>query len=292
MGDKQVVLITGCSDGGLGSALALAFHKAGYRVIATARNLSKLTATRQLGIEEIELDVLSDSSLSEAVQKLQALTGNRLDILVNNAGEGYNMPVVDSDLDKVRKVFELNVFSIITVTHAFLPLLVATPGAKVVNNISVVGVINLPFQGTYNASKAAAKSYTENLRLELAPFDIKVIALMTGSVQSHFFDNLDKNHGQSTQSLPPDSIYRVLPGGLKILNDPDGTINKDGTEDAAVWAGNVVADLSRPKPPHQIWRGKNAGRIGWLQHLPVGSTDTMLKDLSGLRDVEKALERK
>ncbi|KAJ9660925.1 NADPH-dependent 1-acyl dihydroxyacetone phosphate reductase [Neophaeococcomyces mojaviensis] len=292
MSNKKVVLITGCSDGGLGSALAIAFYKAGYRVIATARNLSKLTETRKLGIEEIQLDVLSDTSLSEAAKKLDTLTGNRLDILVNNAGEGYNMPAVDSDLSKVRKVFELNVFSVITVTHAFLPSLVATPDAKVVNNISVAGRINLPFQGTYNASKAAAMSYTENLRLELAPFDIRVISLMTGGVKTNFFNNVEKNYGQGANALPHDSIYRVVPSGIKLMKDPEGSINADGVENADYWAKNVVADLSKAKPPHQIWRGSNAGRLRWLVHLPVGMMDGALKGISGLDEVEKAVKRK
>lgn len=80
---KRTVLITGCSDGGLGAALAIAFHKAGLHVYATARNASKKESLANLGIETPTLDVLFDSSISECVSKLSSL-----DILVNNAGAG------------------------------------------------------------------------------------------------------------------------------------------------------------------------------------------------------------
>lgn len=292
MSDKKVVLITGCSDGGLGSALALAFHKAGgYRVIATARTPSKLTETRKLGIEEIQLDVLSDSSLAEAAKKLDTLTNGRLDMLINNAGEGYNSPVVDCDLDKVRRTFELNVFSIITVTQAFLPSLLKTPHAKVVNNISVAAVTTVPFQATYNASKAAANSFTDGLRFELAAFDIQVIALMTGAVATKFFKNASQNHGNTTESLPEDSIYRVMPGGVKVMNDPEGVFMKDA-QDADVWAKNVVADLSKKNPPHQIWRGGSAGTIRLACHLPVGTIDPIMKKVTGVDELEKVVKSK
>ncbi len=85
---KRTVLITGCSDGGLGAALAIAFHEAGLHVYATARNPSKMTELTSLGIETLTLDVLSDSSITACVNKL-----SNLDILVNNAGACYSMPV-------------------------------------------------------------------------------------------------------------------------------------------------------------------------------------------------------
>ena len=286
---KKVVLITGCSDGGLGSALAIAFHQTGqYRVIATARTLSKLKETRALGIEDLELDVLSQSSISACAQSLSALTSGRLDILVNNAGAGYNMPVLDIDLDEARKVFELNVFSLITVTRAFTPLLLKTPHAKVVNNISVAAYVCLPVQGTYNASKAAANSMTENLRLELKPFGVQVIALITGSVKSNFFKNVPQAGDQTSAQLPDDSIYRVVPGGLKIMRESEAILMTDSV-DASTWAKQVVGDLSKSKPPHQIWRGTSAGLLRYGCLLPVGTFDAKLMKLSTLGELENAL---
>lgn len=77
---ERIVLITGCSDGGTGAALAEAFRNSGLRVIATSRNIKKMDYLASLGVETLELDVLSESSISACVGKLDSL-----DILVNNA---------------------------------------------------------------------------------------------------------------------------------------------------------------------------------------------------------------
>lgn len=90
----RTILITGCSDGGLGAALATQFHKRGDRVLATARNPAKMASLTALGIETLKLDVLSDESIKACVEEVSALTGGKLNMLVNNAGAGYSMPIV------------------------------------------------------------------------------------------------------------------------------------------------------------------------------------------------------
>ena len=137
---KRTVLITGCSDGSLGAALATAFHEAGLHVYATARNPSKLTQVRSLGIETLTLDVLSDSSIAACAAKL-----SDLDILVNNAGTGYSKAVSDLSIPEAKKVFDLNVWSYLAVTQAFLPLLLKSKG-MIVNQTSVASVVTIPFR--------------------------------------------------------------------------------------------------------------------------------------------------
>ena len=90
----RTILITGCSDGGLGAALAIAFHKRGNRVFATARNTAKMASLKAAGIDTLALDVLSDDSIKACVEQVSSLTGGSLDMLVNNAGAGYSMPLV------------------------------------------------------------------------------------------------------------------------------------------------------------------------------------------------------
>ena len=287
---KKVALITGCSSGGLGAALAISLHKANYRVIATARNTSKLEETRAVGIEDLELDVLSPTSITRCLRDLEVLTAGRLDLLINNAGAGYNMPVVDVDIEEARKVFDLNVFSLITVTRAFLPLLLKSKDAKVVNNISIAAYVGLPITGTYSSSKAAANMMTETLRVELAPFGVRVIALMTGSVKSNFTHNLPSSNAEVPHELPEDSIYRVVPGGLKMMTDPEPLIMKDAM-DAHVWAEQVVGDLSRANSPHQIWRGAHVTVARAGCHFPIGLFDRQLKQTARLDELDAALKR-
>lgn len=85
---QQTVLITGCSAGGLGYGLSVAFHARGLRVLATARNPTKMEGLRHLGIETLTLDVLDTNSITNCVEQVRDLTGGKLDILVNNAGGG------------------------------------------------------------------------------------------------------------------------------------------------------------------------------------------------------------
>lgn len=87
MGQKTV-LVTGCSAGGIGEALAKAFHKKGLRVFATARNLAEVEQLKALGLDILQLDVVDDESIKYAVKQVSAATGGTLDFLVNNSGGG------------------------------------------------------------------------------------------------------------------------------------------------------------------------------------------------------------
>lgn len=85
---KKSVLISGCSKGGIGDALAQEFHKKGLRVFATARDLAKIEHLKAIGLEVLQLDVTSSESIRNAVDEVHKVTGGRLDFLVNNAGSG------------------------------------------------------------------------------------------------------------------------------------------------------------------------------------------------------------
>ena len=202
MGDTiRSVLITGCSEGGLGASLALEFHKRGLRVFATARCMSKMASLSALGINTLTLDVLSDSSIQQCTRDLSELTNGTLDILVNNAGAVSGMAFSDLDVTKAKDLFDLNVWSHLKVTQSFLPLLLKSRGT-IVNHTSVASVLPMPFMGSYHASKAALAMFSEHQRLELAPFGVKVVELKSGSVKSHIFDAFEAG-GSSTLQLDP-----------------------------------------------------------------------------------------
>lgn len=280
----KTVLVTGCSDGSLGSALAIALHQNGWRVIASARNISKLTAVRTAGIEYVRMDVGSEDSIAAAVAEVTALTGGSLDALVNNAGGGYCMPVIHMDLEQTSAVFDLNVFSIIRVTRAFLPLLLkSSRGPIIANHTSGASLLGcgIAFHGAYNAAKAAATSITENLRLELAPFGIRVVNLVTGGVQSTFFQN------SNDAVLPADSIYNVAKDAIEApMNGDQPGMNK---LDATTWAKQVARDLSHDKPSYLIFRGALANLARLATLLPVGWMDGTHKKMSGLDVLEQKL---
>ena len=282
--EQRTILISGCSDGSLGCQLALAFKNSGYRVFATARSTSKLSIVSSHSIETILLDTTSDASITECVDSVSRLTGGSLDILFNNAGAGYSMPLLDLDLDRTRDVFELNAFSLIRMTRAFMPLLrksTVKEGGLIVNNVTCTALNHaaMPFSGAYNASKAAALNFSETLRNELAPFGIRVTSLLTGSVKSTFRANAPD------ATLPDDSIYNVAKVEVEKAMRWEG----DGDEpvDAEPWAKGVVKDISKTNPPLWIWRGQHA-TTAWLgSFLPVGALDVTLRKMTRLDVVEE-----
>ncbi|RGP70970.1 hypothetical protein FSPOR_3657 [Fusarium sporotrichioides] len=284
MSQPRTILITGCSDGSLGSALALALKPHGWRVLGSGRDLSKLKVLQDAGIECIQMDVNSTESISKATDEVRKLTGGSLDALVNNAGTGYSMPILDVDIDKIHEVFELNVFSIIRVTRIFLPLLMeSSHGGMLINNTSGSGLLGVatPFQGGYAASKAAASSITESLRLELEPFGIRVINLLTGAVKSTFFVNAPD------AELPKDSIYSVAKEEIEstMAGNMPGLVKQDIT----TWAKQVAADLSQRKVPYLVSRGGAAGTARYATLLPTGTFDSIIKKSGGVDVLERKL---
>ncbi|KAH7319862.1 hypothetical protein B0I35DRAFT_478166 [Stachybotrys elegans] len=193
-------LVTGASKGGLGDYLARELHHRGVRVFAAVRTPSKAAHLEELGLEIIQLDVQDTESIREAAALVAHRTGGTLGILINNSGIGLQGSILDVDMTAARKVFDTNYFGVIEMTQAFAPLLTKSKGI-IINIGSVVGKVPVPFEGVYNASKAALEQLSAQLRLELAPFDIDVTHVVTGGIKTEFFDHAAKHE------FPPSSPY-------------------------------------------------------------------------------------
>lgn len=145
---RKYVLVTGCSKGGLGDALAKAFADKGFHVFATVRNPATASFPGDDRIEILPLDVTSQESVNACVSTIKEKTGDRcLDILVNNAGVGFIMPLLDTSIDESKKLFDVNVWGMLAVTQAFAPLLIEAKGT-VLNISSLAGAVRMAWQGT------------------------------------------------------------------------------------------------------------------------------------------------
>ena len=279
---KKTVLVTGCSDGGVGSALAIALQEAGFRVIASARSPARLSEVKGHAIETVVLEIQSEESLQGAVLEVSSLTGGSLDVLVNNAGMGYMMPLSDASVSKSKDLFDVNVWALLSTTQSFLPLLLQSKkAAMVVNNTSIDSVVSAPFQGVYNASKAAAAMISANFRLELSPFVIKVIDLKTGGVKTKFFTNASKLEPK----LTPNSLYTAA--HTSIEKSMRGEQFESSSVDRNVWAKGVASDLSKASPPLKVWRGDAAFMVWISTFLPMNAFDRLLKKMTGLSELER-----
>jgi short-subunit dehydrogenase len=169
--DGRWVLITGAGHG-LGRALAGAFADAGSRIIVTDHDPDRVVSTtrwlsrRGNAAVGIEMDVTSEQSVAEARRDVISRIGS-IDVLVNNAGIVRGGPFTDVPLEEHLRTLDVNTHGPIRVTHAFLPDLLASPTAHLVNIISASALIGLPGASTYAASKWALLGFSESLREEL-----------------------------------------------------------------------------------------------------------------------------
>ncbi|MBA3310512.1 MAG: SDR family NAD(P)-dependent oxidoreductase [Nocardioidaceae bacterium] len=180
----RVVLITGCSSG-IGKATAVAFHEAGWTVYASARRPETLADLAGLGVQTLALDVLDEDSMTAAVAAVHARYGV-LDVLVNNAGYALQMPVEEATMEEVRRQFETNVFGLVRLTQLVLPGMRARHSGRIINVSSMGGRFTLPGGSMYHASKHAVEAISDALRLEVAPFGVKVVVVQPGPVRTEF----------------------------------------------------------------------------------------------------------
>lgn len=147
MGTQKFALVTGCSEGGIGFALAQEFQRRGVHVFATARTISKMKSLEGLpNVTILNLDVTSHSSINSAVAIVTKHTEGTLDYLVNNAGCAYTLPVLDLDIKLAREMFDVNVWGVYAMIQSFAPLVIAAKGT--IANMASVGVLlNPPYMG-------------------------------------------------------------------------------------------------------------------------------------------------
>ena len=190
------IVITGVSSG-IGYGAAKEFTEHGYRVFGSVRkeeDANSLKAELGSGFTPLLFDVTDSEAVHRAADEVAGvLDGAGLAGLVNNAGTALAGPLMHQPLDEVRQHFEVNVFGLIAVTQAFLPLLEAKehpahkPG-RIVNISSVSGKVAEPFIGAYVGSKHAVEGVSHSLRRELLLYGIDVIVIRPGAVKTPIWD--------------------------------------------------------------------------------------------------------
>ncbi|KAF7498516.1 hypothetical protein DV113_003469 [Geotrichum candidum] len=212
-----------------------------------------MTDLKDLGIHTLELDVTSDESVGNALTYIRKESGGRLDFLFNNAGTSCTFPAMDLNVADAEACFAVNFFGVIRVTKLFLPLLIEAKGT-VVQTGSVAAKLPFPFGSVYSASKAALHQYSDVLRIELAPFEVKVVTLIVGGVLTNIADD---------RPLPKDSLYiDIEADGVQARR----TMAKDNNPmPPNVFAERVVRKLTTPAlPPRTIWDGHGALLVWFL----------------------------
>jgi NAD(P)-dependent dehydrogenase (short-subunit alcohol dehydrogenase family) len=200
---NKVVLVTGASSG-IGRACAELLAARGYRVYGASRRpvASPL-------VEPLSMDVRDDASVRDAVARVIAREG-RIDILVNNAGIAIAGAVEDTSIEEAREQFDVNFFGVLRVCRAVLPVLRQQESGYVVNIGSIGGLVAIPFQGLYSASKFALEGFTESLRLEVSRFGVHVVLIEPGDHRTGLTSNRKTTEESRSNPAYRDRFLRAV----------------------------------------------------------------------------------
>lgn len=178
------ILITGTSSG-FGRATADHFNELGYNVVGTSRNPDTVQTNHRI----IKLDVRDDESVNAAVDKAMEIMEGSIDVLVNNAGYTLSGPIEESTIKEAQDQLDTNFFGVVRMTKAVLPNMRKQEKGLIINISSLAGLVGMPFQGFYSASKFALEGYTEALRIETKPFGINVLNINPGDYKTEGIEN-------------------------------------------------------------------------------------------------------
>ncbi|MBC7923997.1 MAG: SDR family oxidoreductase [Ferruginibacter sp.] len=245
----QTVLITGATSG-IGLTIANQLHKSGFRVIGTSRFPDQHQA---IPFELLALDVTSEASIRDCIAALSAKT-TVVDALINNAGNGINGSAEETSPALARKQFETNFWGTVNMTKAVLPLMRQQRSGKIITIGSLAGLIGVPFQSYYAASKHALEGFFKSLRFEVKPFGINVSVVEPG-----FFKT---NLAHAFEYAEP-SIADYDPARNKALSFFSSSIDTAPTPEPV---GEVVQKILRAKNPRFSYRvGTDARTLPILQ---------------------------
>jgi len=273
---SPIVLISGCSTG-IGRALTMEFASRNWKVFATARKQSTIDDLKSPNVETAPLDVTDEKSIKTCVDSVIAKAG-RIDMLINNAGLLLIGPLVELEIGELRRQFETNVLGLAALTQAAVPHMIKRRSGKIVNISSISGILNTPFAGAYCSTKAAVTSFSDVLRMELAPFGIQVITVQPGGIQSSLSVNADKEL-ERFKKTPYGSIQDFI---VKRAH-----MSQEGATSAEDFAKKLVEKLIKENPPGLIRLGKKSTLLPLIAKLPRGLTDALLSRELGLDKLRK-----
>lgn len=233
----MVILITGVSSG-FGLETARLLSQEGHTVYGTVR---RTVETLPL-VNYLNLDVRDKQAVSSAISKVVEKEG-RIDILVNNAGMGIGGPLEFATEEEIRMQMDTNFMGLVNCVDAVLPYMRKQGEGKIIALSSIGGLMGLPFQGFYSASKFAIEGYCEALRLEVKSLGIKVVVLRPGDFSTGFTGSrkkvtdeaaleayplygeaINKVEHDETGGLKPDVLARKISGIIRKKHPRDGYV--------------------------------------------------------------------
>lgn len=251
MNTNKVWYVTGASQG-LGLSLVKQLLAEGYRVAATSRSAGELQRATGVNDERLflplQVDLTSADDIRRSIGQTVAAFGT-VDVVVNNAGYGMEGTVEELDEQKMRAIFEINVFATINVTKFALPYLRKQRSGHIINIASVAGFVGAPGWSIYSATKSAVIAFSEVLALDLRELGIRVTVVGPSGFRTGF---LTKDSLVSAESRIAD--YQAVAKTQARYAAMNGSQDGDPEKAAALF----IRLAENPEPPLHLWLGANA----------------------------------
>lgn len=260
--------VTGASRG-LGAAIVRAVLDAGDRVVATARNRASLGADAD-NLLTLSMDVTRPDQVQDAVDAAVARFG-RIDVLVNNAGYGHLSLFEESTAADAQQQYDTNVFGMMHVTRAVLPVMRAQRWGRIFNLSSIGGMVGGESGALYCASKFAVEGFSESLAAEVARFGIQATIVEPGFFRTDFLEPTSVRHGST-----PIADYAEASAALKSFYDGR---SRNQAGDPAKLAQALITLAAAPQQPIRWCAGTDA--VGIIQ----AKIDSLQAELTAWRDL-------
>jgi NAD(P)-dependent dehydrogenase (short-subunit alcohol dehydrogenase family) len=234
---KKVILVTGVSSG-FGLQIAKALSSQGHIVYGSVRKDGYLLD----GVNVVKMDVTSEQQIKSTIDGILSKEG-RLDVLINNAGMHTGGAAETTSADTIRLQMETNFNGLVHLTREVLPHMRKLGGGRIINFSSIGGLMGLPFQAFYSASKFAVEGFSEALRMEVRKFNIEVIVINPGDFST-------SNSANRRNYLAPHSEGDAYDGQFKRTL---AAIEKDETGglDPAILAKKIARIVTKKNPRHR-----------------------------------------
>jgi NAD(P)-dependent dehydrogenase (short-subunit alcohol dehydrogenase family) len=265
--ESRVALVTGASSG-IGLVTAQALRRAGYKVFGTSRKPMPDTPD---GVAMLVCDVTDDESVQRTVDEILARAG-RIDLLVNNAGIGLLGAAEESSAAQAKALFDVNLFGVLRMTNAILPVMRRQRKGRIINMSSILGLIPAPYNALYASTKHAIEGYSESLDHEVRTHGIRVVLVEPGVTRTSFEENL-------TRPDHPLPVYDAARSNAeKLMRE----VVEKGDAPQVV-ADIVVKAANAASPKRRYTAGKAAGQVRFIRRfLPETFVDKNLRKFSRL----------
>ncbi len=281
----KYVFITG-ADGEIGQVCALAMDNAGVNVIAGVypdlSRAEKLIEKASDRLKPLVINSTDEDSIAAAKKEIESIVGSDgLYGVINMAGLSGMGPVEFFPMKQLKMVFAVNVFGTFGVTQAMIPLVRKTQG-YIINISSDAGLVSYPFAAPYCSSKFAIEAISDALRVELKPWNIKVVLIEPGNVQTEMWQKAVDGVQKQIDSLPPEAVDLYAEEYKKWAS-----MTTQGMPPERI-AETIIDILSSEKPKTRYVVGEDAQMTQVISYMPDELRDTVVwKFINSYQSEEK-----